>query len=231
MGSMPRSLLLWSAAGFAWLLAAPLLAQTPATHHHSFADAPRWAKVFDDPARDAWQKPHEVIMALKLAPDAIVADIGAGTGYFALRLAHALPAGRVYGTDTEAQMVAYLDQRAKQAGVQNIIAVRASSATGGTAGTAGATGLSEKVDLALLVNVYHHIDDRVAYFGKLREQLKPGGRIAIIDFHARSPVGPPVRERLSAAQVRDEMRAAGFRVIEEPGFLPHQYFLIFGAGG
>ena len=225
MGSMPRSLLLWSAAGVAWLLAAPLLAQTPATHHHSFADAPRWARAFDDPARDAWQKPHEVIMALKLARDAIVADIGAGTGYFALRLAHAVPAGHVYGTDTEAEMVAYLDQRAKKAGVQNVSAVRARS------GTAGATGLSEKVDLALLVNVYHHIDDRVAYFSNLREQIKPGGRIAIIDFHARSPVGPPVRERLSADQVRDEMRAAGFRVIEEPGFLPNQYFLIFGATG
>ena len=225
MGSMPRSLLLWSAAGVAWLLAAPLLAQTPATHHHSFADAPRWARAFDDPARDAWQKPHEVIMALKLARDAIIADIGAGTGYFALRLAHAVPAGHVYGTDTEAEMVAYLDQRAKKAGVQNVSAVRARS------GTAGATGLSEKVDLALLVNVYHHIDDRVAYFSNLREQIKPGGRIAIIDFHARSPVGPPVRERLSADQVRDEMRAAGFRVIEEPGFLPNQYFLIFGATG
>ena len=219
---------MWSVASFASLLAAPLLAQAPATHHHSFADAPRWAKAFDDPARDAWQKPQEVIAALKLAPDAIVADIGAGTGYFALRLAHAVPKGRVVGTDIEAEMVAYLDQRAKRAGVQNVSAVRASSATAGTVGT---TGLTEKVDLALLVNVYHHIDDRVAYFGKLREQLKAGGRVAIIDFHARSPVGPPVRERLSAGQVREEMRAAGFRMIEEPGFLPNQYFLIFGTAG
>ncbi len=217
---MPRSLLLCSAAGVAWLLAAPLLAQTPATRHHSFADAPRWAKAFDDPARDAWQKPHEVILTLMLALDAIVADIGAGTGYFALRLAPAVPRGRVYAADSEPEMVAYLDGRAKQAGAQNVIAVRA---------TRDSAGLTEKVDLALLVNVYHHIEDRVAYFGRLRAQLKAGGRVAIIDFHARSPVGPPPRERLSAAQVRDEMRAAGFRVIEEPGFLPHQYFLIFDA--
>jgi len=69
------------------LLAAPAQAQSPSTHQHSFSGAERWAHVFDDPQRDAWQKPHEVIGALALAPDAVVADIGAGTGYF-LSLIH-----------------------------------------------------------------------------------------------------------------------------------------------
>ena len=68
-------------------------AQTPHTHQHGFGDADKWAKVFDDPERDAWQKPHEVIQALKLPPDAVVADIGAGTGYFSARLATMLPKG------------------------------------------------------------------------------------------------------------------------------------------
>jgi len=66
----------------------PSAAQAPHTHQHSFGDADKWAKVFDDPERDAWQKPHEVIKALALKPDAIVADIGAGTGYFSMRFAH-----------------------------------------------------------------------------------------------------------------------------------------------
>src|SRR5688500_18895948 len=80
-------------------------AQTPHTHHHGFGDADKWAKVFDDPERDAWQKTHEVIQALALKPDAIVADIGAGTGYFAVRLAHMTPKGRVYAVDSEPAMV------------------------------------------------------------------------------------------------------------------------------
>src|SRR5687768_1885572 len=97
--------------------AAPAPAQSPHTHQHSFGDAQRWARVFDDPERDAWQKPHEVIQALALKPDAVVADIGAGTGYFAVRLAHMLPQGRVYAVDTEAAMVKHVTERAKGAGL------------------------------------------------------------------------------------------------------------------
>lgn len=83
--------------GCAVLLPPPAPAQTPHTHHHGFGDAQKWAKVFDDPERDAWQKPHEVIQALALKPDAVVADIGAGTGYFSVRLAHRLPNVSRYG--------------------------------------------------------------------------------------------------------------------------------------
>ena len=72
------------------VFAPPVVAQTPHTHQHSFGDADKWAKVFDDPERDAWQMPHEVIQALAIKPGAVVADIGAGTGYFAMRLAHML---------------------------------------------------------------------------------------------------------------------------------------------
>ena len=81
--------------------AGPAAAQSPHTRDHSFGDAEKWAKVFDDPKRDAWQKPHEVIRALALKSDAVVADIGSGTGYFAVRFARMVPKGRVYGVDTE----------------------------------------------------------------------------------------------------------------------------------
>src|SRR5207237_10582368 len=74
-------------------LAGGACAQAPATHQHQFGDAARWTPIFDDPRRDAWQKPHEVIEALALKPDAAVADIGAGTGYFTVRLARMLPKG------------------------------------------------------------------------------------------------------------------------------------------
>jgi predicted methyltransferase len=83
------------------LIAAPAAAQTVDSHPHWFSGAERWAQVFDDPERDAWQKPHEVLQALKLAPDASVADIGSGTGYFAVRFAHRVPKGCVYGVDAE----------------------------------------------------------------------------------------------------------------------------------
>ena len=89
---MKRDLLLAAIAGIL-MLPGHSSAQSPDTHRHGFQDADKWSMVFDDPARDAWQKPHEVIEALKLTPNASVADIGSGTGYFAVRLAHRVPNG------------------------------------------------------------------------------------------------------------------------------------------
>ena len=199
-------------------LAGAAAAQTPHTHQHGFDGAEHWAKVFDDPARDAWQKPHEVIQALKLKPDAIVADIGAGTGYFAVRLAHMTPKGRVYAVDTEPDMVKYLGERAQKSGVKNLTPVLAAPFN---------PKLPEKVDLVLMVDVYHHIDQRDAYFRKLAGKLKPGGRIAIIDFTKESPVGPPVASRVAASEVKAEMKIAGYALATEHKFLPNQYFLVF----
>ena len=87
--------------------------------------------------------------------------------------------------------------------------------------------LPEPVDLVLLVDVYHHIEDRPAYFGRLKDSLRAGGRVAIVDFRVDSPVGPPRAARIAARQVEREMAQAGYRVAESPGFLPNQYFLIF----
>jgi SAM-dependent methyltransferase len=208
------------AAGVA-LLPAAAHAQSHHTGQHSFGDAEQWAKKFDDPKRDAWQKPHEVIQALKLKPDAVVADIGAGTGYFALRLAHMTPNGRVYGVDTEPDMVKYLGERAKREGVKNLSTVAAEP---------GNPRLPEKTDLIILVDVYHHIDSREKYFRQLRQSLKAGGRIAIIDFRMDSPEGPPPSARIAPDRVKNEMRGAGYTLAQEHAFLPHQYFLIFQPG-
>ena len=107
-------------AGAAFLLAAALAGAACAAesgHDHRFRGPRQWAEVFDDPRRDAWQKPHEVIQALELASDAVVADIGAGTGYFTVRLARSVPRGRVYAVDAEPDMVAHLKRRMQQAGL------------------------------------------------------------------------------------------------------------------
>ena len=198
--------------------AALALAQPPATHEHSFGNAEKWAHVFDDPQRDVWQKPHEVIQALALKPDAAVADIGAGTGYFSARLATMLKNGRVYAVDLEPDMVKYLGERAKRDGLSNMIAVQ---------GAADTPHLPAKVDLALFVDVYHHIDARPGYFRGLRKSLNPGAHVAIIDFRLDSPEGPPRAARISPDRVKAEMKQAGYVLVTEHAFLPRQYFLVF----
>jgi cyclopropane fatty-acyl-phospholipid synthase-like methyltransferase len=199
------------AAGAAW-------AQHPGSHQHGFQGAEQWSQVFDDPARDAWQKPDEIIRALALKPDATVADIGAGTGYLAVRVARAVPKGKVYGVDLERDMVRYLAERAKREKIDNLVAI---------AGAPDSPRLPTAVDLMILLDVYHHIDARERYFRALAEKLKPGGRIAVIDFLPDAPMGPPRSARVPAAEVQRELTAAGYHFVQKHEFLPHQYFLVF----
>jgi len=208
------------ALGCAGLVPGPAHAQAPHTHEHSFSGAEHWAKVFDDPGRDVWQMPHKVIETLALKPDAAVADIGAGTGYFAVRLAHSVPRGRVYAVDIEPDMVKYLAERAKRQGADNVTAV---------AGAPDDARLPGKVDLAIMVDTYHHIGQRETYFRKLALSLKPGARVAIIDFNAKSKIGPPPAQRIEAKRVVAEMAKAGYGLQGEHTFLPNQYFLVFQA--
>jgi SAM-dependent methyltransferase len=181
--------------------------------HHRFDDPAKWAPMFEDPARDAWQKPDEVIRALALSETAKVADIGSATGYFAVRLAKAEPGGKVYAVDVEPEMVKYLDERAKKEGLGNLVSVL---------GGADDSKLPEPVDLALVVDTYHHIENRTPYFGKLTAT-----RVAIIDFRKGQPMGPPDQFKIDAAQVKDEMTTAGFVLEKEHAFLPNQHFLVF----
>jgi len=213
---VPLSLVALSAALMQVL---PAGAQSPHTHEHSFRGAEDWAQVFDDPKRDATQKPHEVIQALALKPDAVIADIGSGTGYFSVRLAHAVPKGRVYGADIEPDMVRYLAERVKREHLGNVSSVAAAPDD---------PRLPEKVDLIVMVDVFHHIADRARYLTKLRDALRPGGRIAIIDFRLDSPVGPPKSARIALGRVKSELNGAGFALLQEHSFLPNQYFLVFG---
>ena len=189
-----------------------------ADHMEHHFDPEQSAKSFDDPARDAWQMPDRVIETLKLQPDQIVADIGAGTGYFSMRLAKSAAAPKVYAVDIEPEMVAYLKERAAREGLKNVVAVQAG---------ANQPNLPEPVDLVLIVDTYHHIGDRPTYFRKLSERLKPGGRVAIIDFRADSPQGPPPEFRFPPEKFKSEMSEAGYKLAAQYNFLPRQLFLVF----
>jgi cyclopropane fatty-acyl-phospholipid synthase-like methyltransferase len=186
--------------------------------HHHFDDADRWAQHFEDPARDAWQKPDEVLAALELAPDALVADIGAGTGYFPVRVAKRVPRGRVYGVDLSPSMVAYLAQRAQREGLANLTAIQA---------TEDDARLPEAVDLVMLVDTYHHLDDRPAYFRRLAGQVRPGGRLVVIDFKLSSSMGPPASAKVPPEAVAAELAEAGWVLKASPELLPEQYLLVF----
>ena len=187
-------------------------------HHQRFDDPARWSKSFDDPARDKWQKPDEVIRALAMSSDSRVADIGAGTGYFTVRLARAVPKGVVFAVDIEKKMVEHIAARARDEGLTNVRGVE---------GGVTSPNLPEPVDLVLMVNSYHHIDRRAAYMEALKGSLKPGGRIAIIEARPAADRGPPKHFRLSVAQIDDEMKAAGFLRAAKHDFLPRQNFLLY----
>jgi ubiquinone/menaquinone biosynthesis C-methylase UbiE len=192
-----------------------------ATASHSFDDVTHWSSVFDDPERDAWQKPDELVTALGLEPGMTVADLGAGTGYMSRRLSAAVgPRGTVFAADPEPNLVAHLRERAEREGTVNVVPVLASKDNPRLP-----TGA---VDIVLVLDTYHHVDDRLRYFRDLRRVLRPGGRVAVIDWQKRPlPVGPDLDHKLAREQVVEEMSGSGWVLAAEPDVLPYQYFLIF----
>ncbi|HYD49555.1 MAG TPA: class I SAM-dependent methyltransferase [Terriglobales bacterium] len=210
-----------------WLSTAPLPAETihaehdDATAKHSFEDVERWSKVFDNPERDIWQKPAEVMQSLALKAGMRVADLGAGTGYFTRHLARAVGAsGSVLAVEVEPNLVRHLRQRAEQEGAANVTPI-----LGSTDNPRLPAGV---LDLILIVDTYHHIDDRLQYMRRVRAALAPAGRIAIIDWYKKKlPEGPPVDHKIASKQVIDEMQRAGYRLEARSSLLPYQYFLIF----
>jgi SAM-dependent methyltransferase len=159
-----------------------------------------------------------VIEALDLQPGQNVADIGAGTGYFSVRLARAPAAPRVFAVDIEPAMVNYVRQRAAKEGLANIVPVLADRES---------PNLPDRADVVLVVDTYHHIPDRVRYFQALRASLKPGARLAIIDFRKGAPSGPPEEFRFTPEQIAAELAQAGYTRVAQHDYLPRQLFLIF----
>ena len=186
---------------------------------HRFEDAEKWADIFENPERDAWQKPDEVIRSLELPADAVIADIGSATGYFPVRFARVAVQGQVYGIDVEPTLVDYLNTRAKKENLPNMLSIL---------GEPDDPKIPEKADLVFLCNTYHHIQERDEYFENLKKYMQPGGRLVIVDFKKGDlPVGPPDKHKLAPDDVLLELKDVGYRRITHDLQLPYQYVLIF----
>lgn len=186
-------------------------------HHHAFTDAEAWTQVFDDPARDAWQRPDEVLRTLELEPTMVVADVGAGTGYFSVRIARAVPRGEVLATDLEPDMVRFLRERAEREQLPNLRAVQASPSDSSLT--------ARSVDRILIVHVWHHIAEREEYARQLALALRPGGRLFIVDFSPDAKRGPPASLRVSPEAVIVTLERAGLTARVSSTALPDQYIV------
>jgi len=172
------------------------------------------------PDRAAWQKPDEVLDALALRPGQIVCDIGAGPGYFALRAAKRVgDKGRVFAVDVEPKILDALRARIEKAGLRNVTPVLALAAD--------PLLPPRSCDLVLIVDAYHHFPDRPSYLARLAALLRPGGRLADVDWHKlKTGFGPPPEHRIAREDVLSDAGKAGLRLVAEPKFLPYQYFLV-----
>jgi len=194
-----------------------------ATAHQPFKGIDQWVRVFDDPMRDLWQKPQETVAAMRITPGMTVADLGAGTGYFNRYLSRAVgPGGMVLALDTEIEMVQYMVERNRREGLSNVLPVLVAPED--------PFFPRRRLDRVLIVNTYHHIDDRLSYFAHMRGALAEKGSIIVIDYLKKPlPVGPPPDHKIDRDFVVLEMKQIGFNLAREETFLPYQYFLVFEA--
>ena len=189
---------------------------TPHPMVHRFQDPERWAKDFDAPDRDAWQRPKLIVAALESKPGMPVVDLGAGPGYFEPHLHAAVsPGGKVVAVDLEQSMVDYLKARATREKLTTVTAQRADVDDPRLA--------PASTDRVLVVDVWHHIPQRVAYAKKLAAALRPGGAVVVVDFKLDAKKGPPRHHRLAPAAIAADLRAAGLQAEEKKVDLPEQY--------
>ncbi len=197
----------------------PQKQHTPASQQR-FEDIERWVKIFEDPKRDEWQKPEEVVQFLNLKPGDVIADIGAGTGYFTRRFAVSVGStGKALGLDVEPSMVQYMEEDAAKL---NLINYKAKLVKPDDPDLK-----PHSVDIIFLCNTYHHIENRVDYFKKISKNLKTNGRLVIVDFYKDMDFGPPRDHKLAKDVVLKEMKQAGYHLKKDLKFLPYQYYLEF----
>lgn len=177
-------------------------------------------RFFLAPGRDRWQQPDRVVAALGLRPGDRIADLGAGPGYFSLRLARAVePQGRVYAVDSDPDMLALVEAEARQAGSSNVVPVAAAP---------DRVELPEQVDLIFIANAYHHLPDRPRYLTSLAGLVDGGGRLAVVEPRPDGLFARLFGHATEPSLLRAELEAAGWELLEEVGFLPRHSFLILG---
>lgn len=204
--------------------AGPVAAQTATTPQqaHRLHDDPKaYIAALEDPKRDAYQKPHDVLEALGIREGEAIADIGAGSGYFSFRLGHHVGrTGKVYAVDVSPDMIVAINRRIRDTGASNVVSVLA---------PADDPLLPDaSVDRFFFCNVWHHVEDQPKYLALMKKMLKPGGQIVMIDFHKKDlPLGPPMTMKIAREDLVKQMAQHGFALAKEHTFLPYQYFLVF----
>lgn len=176
--------------------------------------------VYEGFDRDDWQKPDEVIALLGVDEGAKVADIGAGGGYFTFKLARVVgDTGRIYAVDVDEDMVAFLEKRAAADGVANVEVIH---------GKLDDPLLPDgRADLVFSSNTYHHVEQRSDYFARLRTDLAPGGRVAILDLNDHHWFPRIFGHATPKQTIVDEMTAAGYRLVDDFDIVKRQHFLVF----
>lgn len=189
--------------------------------HQLHRDSNAYIGMLEDPKRDVYQKPHEVLTALAIKPAEVIADIGAGSGYFTFRLAHHVgDKGNVYAVDVSPEMILHLNRRIRQLKAMNVTSILADPDDPLLA--------DSSIDRFFLSNSWHHIENQSKYLSLIKKMLKPGGEIIMIDFHKKElPVGPPMQMKIAREDLIRQMESNGFRLTKEHTFLPYQYFLVF----
>ena len=176
------------------------------------------------PERERAELPERLVDSLRLAPDAVVADIGAGTGYFTFRIAERVPEGGVYAVDIQPEMLDIVDARAESDGVSNVITVQ---------GDVDDPALPpESIDLALIVDAYHEFSHPAEMMAGIVRALRPGGRVVLVEYRGDDPDVPikPLHT-MTQRQARRELEAAGLRWRSTGAFLPSQHVLVFEKPG
>jgi len=197
------------------LLAAPVAAQ------HARLFPPQDLGLLEGPDRDAWQRPDQIMDSLQIGENSDVADLGAGGGWFTVRLAHRAPNGRVYAEDIQPQMIEAIERRVHREGLRNVKTVL---------GTPTDPKMpAGSLDAVLIVDAYHEIEQPVTLLRNTAKSLKPTGTIGIVNFKRDGGgPGPAMEERVDPEQVIRDARAAGLELRKRENFLRYQYLLTFG---
>lgn len=178
--------------------------------------------LLESPDRDVWQRPDRIMDALQIGDGSVVADIGAGGGWFTIRLARRVgPNGLVFAQDIQPEMVGAIQRRVDREEVSARVRT--------VLGSADNPGLPEPVDAILIVDAYHEVREPVVFLSHLAKSLRPDGRIGIVEFtKSGGGPGPPMEERVDPARVIRDAQDAGLVLIRQENFLRYQYLLIFG---
>lgn len=197
--------------------------QKPAQKRNPRLFAPQDLGLLEPPDREAWQKPDQVMDALRIAEGTTVADIGAGGGWFTMRLARRVGrSGRVYAVDVQRLMIEAIQRRVQREGLTNVTPVQGDSDDPKLPADA-------RTDAVLIVDAFHEMEDPVLMLKNVARTLKPQGRIGIIDYReGDGGPGPDAGERRPPSVVISEAAAAGLKLVDQYTFLRYQYFLIFG---